>query len=606
MSSTYSTNLALELIGTGDQAGTWGTTTNNNLGTLLEQAIGGYTTQTITDGADTILTMSNGASCTARNMMIELTGVLTAARTLVVPNSKKLYFIYNHTSGGYSVTVKTSAGAGVSVRNGQRVALFCDASNNVVAAVNGLVAPATIISSGPNTVLQVTQQSGAGAALSVSGNSVFAANSSTDAVRINQLGGGNALLVEDETNPDATPFAVTGNGLVLVGQTANIDTPASITSAFLQSRVQISSFTPQQFTYQASDTVGPIQYFQKSRGTSAAPTAVVTGDALGGIYFAGWDASATSRVWNSAAMVVTSTGTIGVNQVPGQFAFQVNPNNGTALVNQFIINGAGVCIGTAAPSTLEAVNLSVSKDLSGAISGFSVLVRNAVQSSVTNYVSSFSSSPSLAAASFTLANMQHFVADNPTVGAGAALTYQAGFTANALSSATFNDGFVSLVDANIDGYGFKAAGTANNLFLGNTRIGSLFAPTATLDVVGNIVSGGASASIGYGTGAGGTVTQTVARTGSTGNVTINAICGRITLANLPSTAFPTYQTFTVSNTTVAATDVIILNQTSGALKYIALVTNVAAGSFQISVASSTGTTAEAPAFNFVVIKGVTA
>ena len=602
MSSTYSTNLALELIGTGDQAGTWGTTTNNNLGTLLEQAIGGYTTQTITDGADTILTMSNGASCTARNMMIELTGILTATRTLVVPNSRKLYFIYNHTSGGYGVTVKTSAGAGVLVRNGQRVALFCDAANDVVAAVNGLVAPATIISSGPNTVLQVTQQSGAGAALSVSGNSVFAANSSTDAVRINQLGGGNALLVEDETNPDATPFAVTGNGLVLVGQTANIDTPASITSAFLQSRVQISSFTPQQFTYQASDTVGPVQYFQKSRGTSAAPTAVVTGDALGGIYFAGWDASATSRVWNSAAMVVTSTGTIGVNQVPGQFAFQVNPNNGTTLVNQFIINGAGVCIGTAAPSTLEAVNLSVSKDLSGAISGFSVRVRNAVQSSVTNYVSSFSSSPSLAAAA-TLANMQHFVADNPTVGAGATLTYQAGFTANALSSATSNDGFVSLVDANIGGYGFKAVGTANNLFLGNTRIGSLFAPTATLDVAGNIVSGGASASIGYGTGAGGTVNQAGSRT--TG-VSINKICGQITLVNANSTAFPTYQTFTVTNSTVAATDVIILNQTSGALKYIALVTNVAAGSFQISVASSTGTTAEAPVFNFAVIKGVTA
>ena len=54
MSSTYSTNLALELIGTGDQAGTWGTTTNTNLGTLIEQAISGYTTQAVATGTDKI------------------------------------------------------------------------------------------------------------------------------------------------------------------------------------------------------------------------------------------------------------------------------------------------------------------------------------------------------------------------------------------------------------------------------------------------------------------------------------------------------------------------------------------------------------------------
>ena len=108
MSSTYSTNLAIELIGTGDQAGTWGTTTNTNLGTLIEQAISGYTTQAITDGADTVLVMTSGASATARNMTIECTGALTAARTLIVPANKKLYFIYNNTTGGYAVDRKST------------------------------------------------------------------------------------------------------------------------------------------------------------------------------------------------------------------------------------------------------------------------------------------------------------------------------------------------------------------------------------------------------------------------------------------------------------------------------------------------------------------
>lgn len=131
MSSTYSTNLAIELIGTGDQSGAWGTTTNSNLGTLIEQAISGYTTQAITDGADTVLTMNPGASAVARNMVIECTGTLTAARNLVVPANKKLYFIYNNTSGGFAVTVKVSGLTGVSVPNGAKVILASNGTDIV-------------------------------------------------------------------------------------------------------------------------------------------------------------------------------------------------------------------------------------------------------------------------------------------------------------------------------------------------------------------------------------------------------------------------------------------------------------------------------------------
>ena len=133
MSSTYSTNLAIELIGTGDQAGTWGTTTNTNLGTLIEQAISGYVTQAITDGADTVITIPNGATGTARNMAIECTGILSAARNLIVPANKKLYLIYNNTSGGYAVTVKVSGQTGVSVPNGAKVWLVSNGTDIVVA-----------------------------------------------------------------------------------------------------------------------------------------------------------------------------------------------------------------------------------------------------------------------------------------------------------------------------------------------------------------------------------------------------------------------------------------------------------------------------------------
>jgi len=131
MSSTYSTNLAIELIGTGDQAGNWGSTTNTNLGTLLEQAVSGYVTQGVTTGTDTTLAMTNGASATARNMFIELTGTGGASTNLIVPANKKLYFIYNNTTG--AVTVKVTGLTGVSVPAAAKIVLASNGTDIVTA-----------------------------------------------------------------------------------------------------------------------------------------------------------------------------------------------------------------------------------------------------------------------------------------------------------------------------------------------------------------------------------------------------------------------------------------------------------------------------------------
>lgn len=131
MSSTYSTNLAIELIGTGDQAGNWGSTTNTNLGTLLEQAVSGYVTQGVTTGADTTLSMTNGASATARNMFIELTGTGGTSTNLIVPANKKLYFIYNNTTG--AVTVKVTGLTGVSVPAAAKMVLASNGTDIVTA-----------------------------------------------------------------------------------------------------------------------------------------------------------------------------------------------------------------------------------------------------------------------------------------------------------------------------------------------------------------------------------------------------------------------------------------------------------------------------------------
>jgi hypothetical protein len=146
MASTYSTNLALELIGTGEQSGTWGTTTNTNLGTLLEQAISGYVTQAITDGsgANTTITIPNGATGVARNMFIEMTGALSFSTTsLIVPANKKMYFVFNNTSGGFAVTVKVSGQTGILVPNGKKVILTCNGTD-IVEAHTAIVGNATM------------------------------------------------------------------------------------------------------------------------------------------------------------------------------------------------------------------------------------------------------------------------------------------------------------------------------------------------------------------------------------------------------------------------------------------------------------------------------
>ena len=130
MASTYSTNLGIELIGTGDQSGTWGATTNTNFGTLVEQAIVGYSTQAVTDsGTATVLTIANGASSTGRNYVIELTGALTTDRTVTVPAVNKPYVFFNNTSGGFSVTVKVAGQTGVTIKNGRKAIVYTNTTD---------------------------------------------------------------------------------------------------------------------------------------------------------------------------------------------------------------------------------------------------------------------------------------------------------------------------------------------------------------------------------------------------------------------------------------------------------------------------------------------
>jgi len=134
MASTYSTNLKIELMALGDQAGTWGTTTNTNIGTALEQAIVGYGNPNFPTDADLTITLTNSnTSQIARNFALNVTssGSLTATRNLIVPTLEKSYLIRNNTTGSQSIVVKTSAGTGVTVPNGTYLLVYVDGTNVV-------------------------------------------------------------------------------------------------------------------------------------------------------------------------------------------------------------------------------------------------------------------------------------------------------------------------------------------------------------------------------------------------------------------------------------------------------------------------------------------
>ena len=116
MASTY-TDLGIELMATGENAGTWGTKTNANLN-LIEQLTGGYTSVSIAGGAgNQDLTVADGAlTGTAQSRVIELTGNITGARVVRIPlDIETFYIIKNSTSGAYTVQFKYVSGSGSTV-----------------------------------------------------------------------------------------------------------------------------------------------------------------------------------------------------------------------------------------------------------------------------------------------------------------------------------------------------------------------------------------------------------------------------------------------------------------------------------------------------------
>jgi len=139
MASSYSTDLKLELMVTGENAGTWGDKTNTNLN-LVQQAIAGYEAVALSDGGTVALAMSDAALSNARNMVLKFTGTLTTASTVTIPDGIEKFYIIDLSAvtGVTNLTIKTVSGTGFTAGEAAIVAAYSDGTNLNEIALNTL------------------------------------------------------------------------------------------------------------------------------------------------------------------------------------------------------------------------------------------------------------------------------------------------------------------------------------------------------------------------------------------------------------------------------------------------------------------------------------
>jgi len=320
--STYSTNLGIELIATGDQSGTWGNTTNTNLGTLIEQAISGYVTYSCSGGTDTI-TIPAGASGTARNMYIELTG--TGGGTVLVPSNKKLYFFYNNTAS--AITVKVSGQTGVSIPAGIKTVVVSNGTD-IVAALNSFGSTLTVPygGTGATTLTGLVKGNGTSAfTAATAGTDYLAPPSGTAILKANSGGAlANATAGTDYVAPGtATTFTAqqtfSGTSSNLATKIINTAEAVTVSATAATGTINFDVTTQSVLYYTSNSSANWTMNFRASSGTSL-NTALGTGESVTVVFMA----------TNGSTAYYASAFQIDGSSVTPKWIFGSSPTSGNA------------------------------------------------------------------------------------------------------------------------------------------------------------------------------------------------------------------------------------------------------------------------------------
>ena len=224
MASSYNT-IGLELMATGENAGTWGSKTNSNLN-LVEQAIAGYEAVTITDSTTTTLVMSNAALSNARNMIIKIATItLTGATTVTIPDGIEKFYIFDLTAitGVTNLTIKTASGTGFTAGEAKIVAAYSDGTNlNEIAldTLGGTIGSAQIAN---NAILSAAISANQVTTAKIADNAITTAKISALQVTADKIAQSTitaAKLATDSVGPDQ---------LISTGVTSGSYTTANIT-----------------------------------------------------------------------------------------------------------------------------------------------------------------------------------------------------------------------------------------------------------------------------------------------------------------------------------------------------------------------------------------
>ena len=439
MSSTYS-SYKIELIGTGEQAGTWGTTTNTNFSTAVEQAIGGYVSVTFTGLTKTLTLTNTNAAQDARALYLNLIGSPGGTATLELPAIQKAYIIKNSTTGGYTVTAKVTGMTGVVIPNGSTMMVYNNGTD-VVVSVNNFNDGLTL------------------------GTTVLSVNSASDALRITQIGSGNALVVEDEANPDSSRFQIDSTGRVSIGTTtpgvSNLRISRTLTGGTSGAAVY-SDYTV------ASDVTGSAASYRSDVTTQATAFTLpfLTHYTVTGLTVGAGSTVTDQRGYNVSAAAVGATNNHGLySAIPAGTNNWNIYNPGTAP--NYMAGALGI-----GSTTLTGFKIRTGNTLDGSGGAASDIFTNStIQSTVTSVYYGHRSFPATQATAFTLSNLYHFVAEPVSLGAGSAVTTQIGYYATG-TGATNNYGLVSGLAAGANNWNLYASGAANNYMAGNLGLGS--------------------------------------------------------------------------------------------------------------------------------------
>lgn len=361
MPSTYSPDLRIELIANGEKTGTWGTITNTNLGTIIEDAISGLANVVVTGSpvggiVSQALTALNALPDQARCAAVTLTSAITSPNTIKVfiPPVSKLYVFTNNCSVQVTVvasdtigsTTPAVGGTTVPIPAGKAMLLRCDGLNvseqfnyaggnfetagNISTLGNASITGTLTVGGTVTANGNVNLGDASTDTTTITGIGVINANSASTALKVTQAGAGAALLIEDVAS-DTTPLIVDGAGNVGIG----LSTPtnklelysATAANVFIKGDSATGYFAQRTST----DTVGPFSYYYKARGTVLAPTAVASGDTTGTISFVGYGGTTLSSVAAIQSNVDTYTAD---NNLSGYLSFYTRTDGLAAALTE--------------------------------------------------------------------------------------------------------------------------------------------------------------------------------------------------------------------------------------------------------------------------------